>query len=79
VLRAVGADREGGTIRDVLDEIAIGVDLELVAACRVPGIAVDRRGVHAEYRARAVPVTGACEAVGVGDVQRFVLWEVKVV
>jgi hypothetical protein len=79
VLRAVDADREGRTKRDVLDVIAIGVDLELVIARGVPGTAGRRRAVHPEYRARAVQVTGARKAVCVGDVKRFVLWVVKVV
>src|SRR6185369_15935466 len=52
VLCAVGADREGRTKRDVLDVVAIGVDLELVIAGRVPGLALQRRGVHPEDRAR---------------------------
>src|SRR5258708_5572170 len=77
VLRAVGADREGGAIRDVLDIVAIGVDLELVIAGGVPGLAVRRRGIHPEDRARAAPVARSSKTGGVADIHSFVCCVVK--
>ena len=53
VLDAGGVDREGEAPGDVLDQILIGVELELVLARGIPGGADTRGGIHPEYRARA--------------------------
>jgi hypothetical protein len=79
VLDAGGVGREGEPPGDVLDQVFVGVDLELVVARGVPGTGVIRGGVHPEYRARAAGVAGPGEAVGVADVQPFVGCVVEVV
>src|SRR6202042_3850289 len=78
-LDAGGIDREGEAPGDVLDQILIGVELELVVARGIPGGADRWRGIHAEYRARAEDIAGPGEAVGVADVQPFVCRVVEVV
>src|SRR5262249_10549557 len=80
VLGAGGVDREGEAPGDVLDEITVEVELELVEGPGIPPVFVViveewcelgvilRRGIHPDYRARAVVVAGPGEAHDVGDV-----------